>query len=367
MKILLTSPSMGVGGAERIVAMLAGGLAARGHEVALAAPPGMRDADLVGVPHRRIVVDDHGRALVGAVATARQLAGVVRRFRPDVVHAQNVKAAGTAILAAPAAGRNRPPVLASFQGLLPAEYPRAAQIFKRTAHVACVSEDLRSRLVAAGVAADRVSVINNAVEPVGELAPERRAALDAELGLPAGAPVVAIVGRLVPQKVHSRFLVAARGVADVMPETKMLIVGDGELREEIRARRDALGLADHVLMTGARSDARDLIARADLLVFSSDWEGLSVAALEGLAAGTPVVATDVHGMRELLSTGAGAVVEVDDGTALGAEIVALLRDPARRAEMGAAGRELIATRFALDAMVDAYERRYEQLVAQRRS
>jgi glycosyltransferase involved in cell wall biosynthesis len=321
----------------------------------------MRDADLEGVPHVRIAVDDHRRALSGAAATARQIAGAVRRVRPDVVHAQNVKAAGTALLATRAAGRRRPPVLATFHGVLPAEYRRAAAVLGRTAHVVCVSEDLRARLLAAGVAPERASVIHNAVEPAGAPAPEHRAVLDAELSLPDGAPVVAIVGRLVPQKAHLRFLQAARLVADAVPEARMLVVGDGELRDEIRGRRDALGLADHVVMTGARADARDLIARADVLVFSSDWEGLSIAALEGLAAGTPVLATDVQGMRELLSTGAGAVVPLDDGTALGAALVALLRDPARRAAMGAAGRDLIASRFALDAMVDAYERRYERL------
>ena len=92
MRILLTSPSMDIGGAERVVAMLVAGLAERGHEVALAAPPGLRDGDLVDVAHIRINVDDHGRALAGAAATTHQLARAVRRLRPDVVHAQNVKA-----------------------------------------------------------------------------------------------------------------------------------------------------------------------------------------------------------------------------------------------------------------------------------
>ncbi|HEY6759986.1 MAG TPA: glycosyltransferase [Baekduia sp.] len=364
MRILLTSPSMDVGGAERVVAMLAAGLAARGHDVALAAPPGMRDADLAGVPHLRIAIDDHRRALRGAVATTAQVAGAVRRFAPDVVHAQNVKAAATAVLAAPAA-RRRPPVLATFHGVLPAEYPRAARVLRRPAHVVCVSADLQDRLVQAGVRAERTSVIVNAVEAAPDLSGARRAALDAELGLPAGAPVVAIVGRLVPQKAHARFLVAARRVVDVLPEARLLVVGDGELREDIRRQRDALGLADRVLLTGARADARDLIARADVLAFSSDWEGLSIAALEALAAGTPVVATDVQGMRELLAGGAGAVVGLDDGTALGQAIADLLPDAARRAAMGDAGRALIAGRFALDAMVGAYERRYEQLVRAR--
>jgi glycosyltransferase involved in cell wall biosynthesis len=116
-------------------------------------------------------------------------------------------------------------------------------------------------------------------------------------------------------------------------------------------------------MAGARSDARDLIARADVLVFSSDWEGLSIAALEALAAGTPVVATDVQGMRELLQTGAGSVVALDDGEALGDEIVSVLRSPSRLTAMGAAGRALVGRDFALDTMITAYEQLYRQLHA----
>jgi glycosyltransferase involved in cell wall biosynthesis len=366
MRILLTSPSMDIGGAERVVAMLVAGLAARGHEVALAAPPGLRDGDLADVPHIRVEVGDHGRALTGAAATTLQLARAVRRLRPDVVHAQNVKSTALALPAALAAGRSRPPVLSTFHGLRPAEFPRAAQILRRAAHVACVSQDTRERLAAAGVPAERMTVIHNAVEPATELSAQRRAALDAELGLEGDAPVVAIVGRLVPAKAHGRFLQAARQVADAVPDARMLIIGDGELRGEIEAQRDALGLAERVTMTGARADARELIVRADVLVFSSDWEGLSIAALEALAAGTPVVATDVPGMHELLSTGAGAVVGLDDGTALGAELIALLGDPDRRAAMGAVGREVIASQFALDRMVGAYERCYAQLVDGRR-
>ncbi|HET6508410.1 MAG TPA: glycosyltransferase [Baekduia sp.] len=365
MRILLTSPGMGVGGAERVVAMLAAGLAARGHEVALAAPPGMRDADLAGVPHLRLHLDDHGRALAGAAGTARQLASAVRRVRPDVVHAQNVKATILSAVAARAAGRGAAPVLSTFHGVLPDEYARAARLLRGAAHVACVSEDLRARLTAAGFPAGRASVVHNAVEPVAPLTAERRAALDAELGLGDG-PVAAVVGRLVPQKNHARFLVAGARAAAAVPGARFLVVGDGELRDEIAARRAALGLDGSVIVTGARADARDLIARADVLVFSSDWEGLSIAALEALSAGTPVLSTDVQGMRELLAGGAGEVVPLDDGRALGDALAALLADPARRAAMGDHGRALAASAFSVDAMVGAYEDRYAALRERRR-
>ncbi|HEY8583151.1 MAG TPA: glycosyltransferase, partial [Capillimicrobium sp.] len=324
-------------------------------------PAGARDDDLVGVPHRRVLLDDSGRSPTAGARATVQLARAVRQLAPDVVHAQNAKATAQAGLAARAARPTaRPPLLATFHGVLPAEYPAAARLLRLADHVASVSADLHDRIVDAGFPAARASVVRNAVEPAAPLSDEARAALDAQLGL-EGAPVVAIVGRLVAQKAHHRFVRAAAIVARAVPAARFLIVGDGPLRDEIETSVREAGLAGRVVLTGVSAQARELIARADVLAFSSDWEGLSIAALEALAAGTPVVSTDVQGMRELLAGGAGAVVELDDGTALGERLALLLSDEAERAAMGRAGRELIEREFSLDGMLDAYERRYRAL------
>lgn len=364
MRILLTSPGMGIGGAERVVALLVRELAGRGHEVALVAPPGMRDAEIADVPHLRLPLTDGGRGPRGAAQATWELARAVRRIAPDVVHAQNVKSGALAVAGARMARPQAPPpVLATFHGVLPDEYRNAARLLRLPRHVACVSDDLQRRIVASGLGADRVSVIRNAVDLVPPLAPARRAALDSELGLSEQTPVVAIVGRLVPQKAHVRFLAAAQRVLAREPGARFLIVGDGPLRGEIEQQVRGGGLSGRVLVLGARDDARDLIARADLVAFSSDWEGLSIAALESLAASTPVVSTDVEGMRDLLTGGAGAIVERDDGSGLAERIGALLADPAGRAAMGREGRALIERQFSLDGMVSAYEQRYQALVA----
>jgi glycosyltransferase involved in cell wall biosynthesis len=359
MKLALVSPSMGFGGAERLVAMLVGGLAARGHEVALLAPRGELDADLRGVEHERIEVQDHGRGARGAVTTALALARALRRLGPDLVHAQNVKS--TALVRGALLPGRRPRLLSTFHGVEPGEYRRAALLLRAADGVACVSEDLLEGIVAAGLPRARAELIGNAVPLADELPAAERQRLDRELALGPG-PVVTIAGRLVPQKAHERFVVAARRIADEVPGAKLLIVGDGPRRAEIEALVDAAGLGERVAMTGGRSDAREIIARSDVLVFSSDWEGLSIAALEALAAGTPIVATDVHGMRELLADGAGAVVALDDGTALGERVVALLEDAPERAAMGAAGRALVGQRYSLERMLDAYEAAYGRLL-----
>jgi glycosyltransferase involved in cell wall biosynthesis len=281
------------------------------------------------------------------------LAAAIRRVRPHVVHAHNVKAAAEAGIAARLArGPRRPAVLATFHGVLPAEYRSAARLLRAADAVACVSPDLAAGLRAAGLPG--AAVVRNGVPPPGAPAP-----------LPAGVapPVVVAAGRLVAQKNHERLLLAARHVRELGVPATFLVAGDGPLRSALAARARELGLADAVRFLGARDDAPGLMAAADLVAFSSDWEGLSVAALEALAAGTPVVSTPVEGMRELLGDGALATSFAPEE--LGDLIAGLLRDAPRRAALAAAGRARVEERYSAAAMVGGYERLYRELSARR--
>ena len=190
--------------------------------------------------------------------------------------------------------------------------------------------------------------------------PGRDARLDAELAL-SGAAVIIAVGRLVEQKNHARFIAAAAEVAAVRPDARFLIVGDGPLRAELAAQARSLGLEDRLTLTGVRRDVPALAARADLVVFSSDWEGLSLVALEALAAGTPVLSTPVEGMRDLLEGGAVTLTGTATASDLARGMLDLLADPARLALLGARGRELVAARYSTAAMLDGYERLYREL------
>jgi glycosyltransferase involved in cell wall biosynthesis len=238
-------------------------------------------------------------------------------------------------------------VLATFHGVLPAEYGASARLLRLADRVACVSGDVAGGLEAHGLDPARVAVVPNGVAAAAE-----PVALD---GL--GRPLVVAVGRLVAQKNHDRLLLAARRV----PEATFLVVGDGPLRGRLEARARELGLAGVVHFAGARDDAPAVMAAADLVAFSSDWEGLSVAALEALAAGTPVVSTPVEGMREL-PVALTTTFEPDE---LGDLIAGLLADAPRRAALGAAGRALVAERYSLATMLDGYERLYRELALSR--
>jgi len=360
MRVLLTAATMAMGGAERVVIELATGLTAGGDQVAVAADHGPLDSELDQIGIARFTQPGYGRSPMSIARGAAGIRRAIRTFRPDLIHSHNVKSTGLAA-AARASSRARPPLLATFHGVRRGEYRPAALILRAAAVVVCVSDDVADGLARSGLPRSRLRVIANAVPAPEPLDARRREALDGELGL-GGRPVVSLVGRLVRQKVPRRFLEAAALIASELPECRFLVVGDGPLRPDLEADARRLSIDQAVRFTGIRPDARDLISRSDLIVFSSDWEGMSLVALEALAAGTPVVATAVEGMQELLGGGAGVLVQRDAGS-LAAAVIDLLGDPQRRAEMGRIGREQITTDHSLSGMIDAYRRLYGELTA----
>jgi glycosyltransferase involved in cell wall biosynthesis len=362
MRVLLTAATMAMGGAERVVVELAKGLRAGGDQVAVAADHGPLDPALEAAGVTRFTTAGYGRSPISAARGTLGVRKAIRSFRPDVIHSHNVKS--TALVAAARASvRPRPPLVATFHGVRREEYRAAALILRAPKIVVCVSEDVASGLARSGLGRDRLRVIPNAVPAPEPLTGEVRDAIDRELGL-EGAPVVSLVGRLVPQKAPERFLAAAALIAAEVPGCRFLIVGDGPLRDRLEADAGARDIDGAVRFTGIRPDARSLISRSDVIVFSSDWEGMSLVALEALAAGTPVVATDVEGMRQLMGTGAGVLVG-RDAPPLARAVIDLLNDPERRDEMGRRGRELIAVKLSLERMVDAYRELYRELASPR--
>jgi glycosyltransferase involved in cell wall biosynthesis len=318
---------MGLGGAERVVSSLASGLRARGHEVAVSGAPGPLDAELSGV--RRLVLPERGRSPLGVMEWTARQATFVRGFRPHVVHSHNAKATVIASAAIRLArGPRRPPLLATHHGAAADDRSGAAKLLLRAAdEVVVVSEGV---LPAFAPAVPRV--IHNGIDPPPDSGDAPREG-------------VLFVGRLEPVKNPQRFLEVAKRV----PEAKFVVVGDGSLRDQLHA--------PGVTFLGARDDARALLARAELLLVTSDSEGQSIAVLEALAAGTPVVSTPVSGMREL----EGVRIAGFDPDDLAAAVRELLHDPVQRSEMGAAGEKLVRERFSADAMVDAYIAAYQAL------
>ncbi|MFD7658032.1 glycosyltransferase [Actinosynnema sp. NPDC059797] len=337
---------MGTGGAEALVAGMARTGGRFGWHSAVASGGGHRAEALraLGVPTFTVPVAR--RRATGVLRAAAATRTAIGAFRPEVVLAHNVSASLVARLAALP---RRLPLLTVFHGVPDEDYPSAARVLRRTSGaVVAVADATADRLRAAGVP-DPV-VIPNAVFPQ----PERvdRDAVRAVHGVGRDVPVALCPARLEPQKRHDVLLEAW---ARLDPDAVLWLAGDGSCRDVLEKLAADLGVTDRVRFLGNRCDVPDLLAAADVTVLTSDWEGMPLAVLESLAAGRPVVATDVDGVRQALAGGGGVVVPPRDPEATAAALRSLLHDPAARAELGVAGRASVRRAHDPDALMRSYD------------
>ena len=364
MRVAHVSAAMGYGGAERVVVDLATHHGLEGFETAIIAPAGELDLDWERLGVHRVLTPHARRGSLELIPAAHAVARAIRAWQPDVIHAHNVKATALTLAARRVTSGHRP-ILTTMHGVAGRDISVSARILRRVDLVAVVSAAVREAVLSHGLDPERLRVIHNGVGAVPALTADARDAYDREFGFTGD--VVIAVGRLEPQKAHDRLLAAAALVLQTRPNTSFLIVGEGDLLDDLRRLAARLRIDHAVRFTGPREDAPQLIARADLLVFSSNWEGLSIAALEALAAGTPVVSTNVAGMRELLSTGAGAIVDGWHARDLAASIVATLSDRRRLEAMAGTGRRLVSEQFSAASMRAAYADLYRDLHARVRA
>ena len=183
-----------------------------------------------------------------------------------------------------------------------------------------------------------------------------------ELGLPAGVPVVGTVGRLSAQKNPDDLLAVVLKVVRQMPEVHFMIVGDGPLRGRVEESIRAMGISQNVLLTGIRHDVPDLMAVLDVFVLTSLWEGLPRVIPQAMAAGKPVVCTNVDGNAEAVTHGLnGLLVPPKDPDALADALLQLLQNPGLAARMGHEGRRRAAN-FSAEKMVKDIEELYHCLL-----
>ena len=183
--------------------------------------------------------------------------------------------------------------------------------------------------------------------------------------MPSGAPLVGNVAALAPHKGQRHLIDAMRLVVRDLPDARLLIMGDGELRDTLQEQIKHLGLERHVTLTGFRDDALGLMRSMDVFVMSSVTEGLGSAMLEAMACERAIVGTRAGGIPEVIEDDVtGLLVPPRDHEAMAGAIVRLLKDPARRRQMGAAGRARVVSEFSVEALVQStariYQRRYKQ-------
>jgi glycosyltransferase involved in cell wall biosynthesis len=278
------------------------------------------------------------------------------------------------LIASPRA-RKRPILVHTYHGHSLHGYfaPRTTAVYRAIEHalarvtdrLIAVSDEVRDELVALEVAPAskfRVVTLGFDLTPfTGSRAGGSR--LRSELGIPDTALVVTLIARLVPIKRVDRFLRIAAAIGD-LPNVRILIIGDGELRESLMESSDARQLDDRLIWAGFRGDIPAVCFASDVIVQTSDNEGTPVSLIEAQAAGVPVISTRVGGTPTVVVDGeTGWLVEPDDVDGFARKLSALLSDPDSRARMGAAGQRRALERFGLERLLERLDRVYSELLA----
>lgn len=364
MKIEMVVPSLVVAGMEMVVANLVRGLSARGHEVGVTCiiEEGPVAHELQSEGHRVRVVAAPG---LRTNLFPKRLAAWLRTVRPDVVHVHS-----GAWLKGVTAGRmsGAPALVYTLHGVYPSEpwylpwLCRAAA--RRTHQGVAVSEALREYLVRTGLPRQHIAVVPNGIDTDRFAPAAAPGLLRRTLRVPEGGVLIGNVARFHPVKNHALLLDAFALLKSRVSGAVLVLAGDGYLRPSMERRAVDLGIAQDVRFLGLVPDPAQLYKELDVFVLSSVLEGTSISALEAMASGACVVATNVGGTPYLLKGGeCGVLVDAGDAAALATALEQILRDPGRRLRLTTAARDWVASRYSIDTMVSGYEEIYNTLLS----
>jgi glycosyltransferase involved in cell wall biosynthesis len=388
---MLVSPDLDIGGAQQTVRSLAAELPRVGCDVVICTFRTGPLADeirglgipVVVLPDRRHSVVRLPLFLLEAMRRRRDLLEVVDRYGVEVV----VTLAGGPLELLVMTLVRRVQVWWRIGNvaftLRPEHLPAHAWLLrpKRWAHrwlrrigttvvdgIIAVSDDTARAVVDhLGDVGDRVTVVVNGVDLPARPTPAERDAVRADLGFAPTDRVMTMVGTFKEQKGHVVLLDALARLPDGGPTRHLVLVGDGDQRPTIEEHVQTLGLTGRVHLLGSRRDVVDLLAASDSFVLPSLWEGMSVALLEAMGAGLPVVATSVSGTRQVITDGVeGWLVPPGDASALAAAIGEVLADPSEASRRGDAARRRVEASFSTRRCAEQLRDLFEVAATRRR-
>ena len=323
-----------------------------------------------------IIIPTLGRELhpIRDIATLWKLYRLLRQLKPDVVATHTAKAGFVGRVAAWLAGA--PVIVHTYHGHVFHGYfsPAKTRLFLLLERFAARLSDAIIALTP-GQRDDLVNVYH--IAPASKFivmgygldlsafaaAQRHSGTFRRAWGVAGDAPLITIVGRLAPVKNHALFLQAAVKLREILPAARFAIVGDGELRTELEAQVDALGLRDAVFFTGWQKDVTPVYADSDVLVISSVNEGTPFTVIEAMAAGCPVVSTAVGGVPDFLNYGElGKLVPSGDADALAGALVETVQQPPDAEAL----RALIVERYGIDRLVRDLDALYRGLLEKKK-
>ena len=386
-RILRLIARLNMGGPALHVAYLTRGLDERGYVTTLGAGSLARGegsmafvAEELGVEVRSVPQLHREVSPVLDPVSVGRVARLIREVRPHILHTHTAKAGAIGRSAAVLAGDARPPVVVhTFHGHVLRGYfdPVRTAVYREverslarvTTRLVAVSPEVRDELVEFDVApAEKFSVIRLGIDLDSRIVDPGSDGLDLRraLGVPEDTFVVGWIGRMTAIKHLPDLLAAFARLRERGVDARLCLVGDGPDREEVEQRAHELGIARFTLYLGYQRDIAPYYGLFDALLLPSGNEGTPVVAIESLAAGTPVVATRVGGVPDVVADGVdGFLAGVGDVDGLAAGLERLARDPALRLTMGLAGRERTLPRYRVERLVDDVDELYRELLAER--
>ena len=381
MKVLQVIPGVGVGGgAERSLFEVAPGLHRAGFDLAVAYfhdRPSSAVDELI-----RGGVAVHHCASPSAVGRVRAVHGLIERWQPTIVHTSIYEADIVGRWAAVGTG---PRVLTSLVNMSyePARYDDPAvtrwrlDLVRRgegfglrhlTDHVHAVSASVKAAAVEAlGLDPAHITVAYRGRDQdrLGTRSPARRARVRAALDLPDVAPLIVAVGRQEHQKAQIHLLEALPAVLGRHPQATLLVAGrDGTATPTLQHELRRTGIGDRVRFLGHRDDVGDLLAAADIAALPSLWEGVPGTVVEAMAVGTPIVASAIGPVRELVDGTSARLVTPGDPVALATALIEVLDDPGAAAQRAEVARRRFQCGFTIAHASEAMGALYRQVAEQ---
>ncbi len=372
-RLIFVTGSMAHGGAERLSVAVMNRLAERGHECHAVyvknERPGLLDRVRLGEGGTLHCLNAARYLDLRALA---EFAAHLASMRPSVIVAANAYALMYAWLARRLA-RLRTPLMVTYHstrllGVKEQLQMLVYRLFFWTADCAVfVCERQRRHWLRRGLWSRRSEVIYNGVD-IEEFSatrdPAAREAMRGALGIPNSDYVIGMSAVLRREKNPVQLVDAVAGLRRRGIAGYALLIGDGEMRGAVEARARALGIERHVLIAGLQRDVRPYIAACDVMVLCSATEALSLAAIEAMALGKPVVHSDVGGAREMIVPASNGFLFPPGDTSAFVDRLTLLADPALRARLGGRARETAEKLFSERTMINRYERTLLELCAQ---
>jgi glycosyltransferase involved in cell wall biosynthesis len=338
------------------------GLRERGHEVELLAA---RDSPL-SARATKAGVAVHEVPRFGLRAWA---AGAMRRLidtgRLDVVHLNEPHALTAAWLAG---AHGRFPLLLSRRIGFPLQRNAVSRArYQAVTRFVANSKDVAQSLIDSGIAAERISIVNEGVEILPSPTVEQRSSARKYWGVSENEFLFGCVSVFVPEKGQRHLIEALPLVRKLHPEARLLLAGDGACRAELESLAKQLGQTEAVFFPGFVNNVEQVYAALDAFVFPSEFEGLGTALQAAMAAGLPCVSTKRGALAEVVEGEQTALVVEPNGEEFAAAMLRLIIEETLRKKLGEAGRHEVEQRFSADRMVENTVRVYEDILRRKRA